>query len=86
VNLEPVADELYWLPREEFTAARNAAAGRAHAHAHGHRDLAEQIGALRRPSTAVWLPTGWRVSIRSRSGPCGSSVMSCADCHSSVTS
>jgi paraquat-inducible protein B len=53
VDLESVADELYSLPREEFTAARNAAAGRARAH--GHRGLAEQIGALRRPSTAAWL-------------------------------
>ncbi len=53
VDLESVADELYSLPREKFTAARNAAAKRAGEQ--GHRDLAEQIGALRRPSTAAWL-------------------------------
>ncbi|HEY6424304.1 MAG TPA: hypothetical protein VIY28_13855 [Pseudonocardiaceae bacterium] len=48
-----MADEMYSLPREEFTAARNAAAARAREQ--GHRELAEQIGALRRPSTAAWL-------------------------------
>jgi hypothetical protein len=53
VDLESVADELYSLPREEFTAARNAAAKRAGEQ--GNRELAEQIGALRRPSTAAWL-------------------------------
>jgi hypothetical protein len=53
VDLESVADELYSLPREEFTAARNAAAARAREQ--GHRTLTKQIGALRRPSTAAWL-------------------------------
>jgi chromosome segregation ATPase len=53
VDLESVADELYSLPREKFTAARNAAAKRAGEQ--GHRELAGQIGALRRPSTAAWL-------------------------------
>ncbi len=48
-----MADELYSLPREDFTAARNAAAKRAREQ--GRRDLAEQIGGLRRPSTAAWL-------------------------------
>ncbi|MDQ4103052.1 MAG: hypothetical protein M3186_04850 [Actinomycetota bacterium] len=51
--LESVADELYSLPRDEFTAARNAAAARAREQ--GHRELADQIRALRRPSTAAWL-------------------------------
>ena len=51
--LESVVDELYSLPRDEFTAARNAAAARARDQ--GHRELADQIRALRRPSTAAWL-------------------------------
>jgi hypothetical protein len=53
VDFESVADELYALPRDEFTAARNAAAKQAREQ--GRRDLAEQIGALRRPSTAAWV-------------------------------
>ena len=48
-----MADELYALPREDFTAARNAAAKQAREQ--GHRELAEQIGTLRRPSTAAWV-------------------------------
>jgi hypothetical protein len=53
VDFESVADELYALPRDEFTAARNAAAKQAREQR--HRELAEQIGALRRPSTAAWV-------------------------------
>lgn len=53
MDFESVADELYALPRDEFTAARNAAAKQAREQ--GHRALAEQIGALRRPSTAAWV-------------------------------
>jgi hypothetical protein len=53
VDFESVADELYALPRDEFTAARNAAAKQARDQ--GHRELAEQIGVLRRPSTAAWV-------------------------------
>jgi hypothetical protein len=53
VDLQSVADELYSLPRDEFTAARNAVAQRAREQ--GRRELTEQIGALRRPSTAAWL-------------------------------
>ena len=45
MDLESVADELYSLPREEFTAARNTAAKRAGEL--GDRELAKQIGALR---------------------------------------
>lgn len=40
-------------PGRSFTAARNAAAQQAREQ--GHRELTEQIGALRRPSTAAWL-------------------------------
>jgi hypothetical protein len=53
VDVESVANELYSLPRDEFTAARNAAVKRAREQ--GNRELAEQIGALRRPSTAAWV-------------------------------
>lgn len=53
MDFESVADELYSLPRDEFTAARNAAAQRARKR--GDRGLAEQISALRRPSTAAWV-------------------------------
>ncbi|WP_433274848.1 hypothetical protein ACQPZA_26635 [Pseudonocardia xinjiangensis] len=60
-DLDQVADELYALPRDEFTAARNAAVKRARQH---DKELAEQIGALRRPSTAAWL-----VNLLSREHP-----------------
>ncbi len=53
MDLESVAGELYALPRDEFTAARNTAAKRARDQ--GRRELAEQISALRRPSAAAWL-------------------------------
>jgi hypothetical protein len=53
VDFESVADELYALPRDEFTAARNAAVKQAREQ--GRRELAEQIDALRRPSTAAWV-------------------------------
>lgn len=53
MDFESVADELYSLPRERFTTARNAAVARAREQ--GHRELAEQINALRRPTMAAWL-------------------------------
>jgi hypothetical protein len=53
VDFESVADKLYALPRDEFTAARNAAAKQAREQ--GDRELADQIAALRRPSTAAWV-------------------------------
>jgi DNA repair exonuclease SbcCD ATPase subunit len=53
VDVESVANELYSLPRDEFTAARNGAAKQAREQ--GDRELAERIGVLRRPSTAAWL-------------------------------
>jgi hypothetical protein len=61
-DLDQVADELYALPRDEFTAARNAAVKRARQQ--DDKELAEQIGALRRPSTAAWL-----VNLLSREHP-----------------
>jgi hypothetical protein len=47
------ADELYALPPEDFTAARNARAKAAQAD--GDRDLAGAIRTLPKPSAAAWL-------------------------------
>jgi hypothetical protein len=47
------ADELYSLPPEDFTAARNARAKAAQAD--GERDLAGAIRTLPKPSAAAWL-------------------------------
>jgi hypothetical protein len=48
VTIEDVADELYALPPEDFTAARTAAAKADKANA-------KEIGALRKPTVAAWL-------------------------------
>ncbi|MER6676744.1 hypothetical protein [Streptomyces sp. NPDC000983] len=53
MDLDTVADELYALRPEEFTAAR--AARVAAARTAGDRALAERIGRLRRPSLAAWV-------------------------------
>ena len=53
MNLDDVVTQLYALPPEEFTAARTEAA--AAAKTAGDRDLAKQIGALRRPTVGAWL-------------------------------
>ena len=50
--LRAVADELYGLRPQEFTAARSAAEKKARAE--GDRDLAAAVKALRRPSVAAW--------------------------------
>ncbi|MFC8241467.1 hypothetical protein [Streptomyces chartreusis] len=52
MDLETVADELYRLRPEEFTAAR--AARMAEARTAGDRALADRIGKLRRPSLSAW--------------------------------
>ncbi|MEU7645393.1 hypothetical protein [Streptomyces huasconensis] len=52
MDLETVADELYGLRPDEFTAARDRHA--AQAREDGDRPLAEQIKGLRRPSLAAW--------------------------------
>ncbi|MBM7169537.1 hypothetical protein JQK87_14160, partial [Streptomyces sp. G44] len=52
MDLETVADELYGLRPDEFTATRDRRA--AQARADGDRPLAERIKALRRPSPAAW--------------------------------
>lgn len=53
MDLDTVADELYALPRDEFTSARDERARQARAD--GDRELAGRIGRLRKPSTAAWL-------------------------------
>src|SRR5512133_2478550 len=52
-ELEDVAQRLYGLLPEEFTAARDQAA--RDAKANGDREGAAAITALRRPSLAAWL-------------------------------
>lgn len=51
MQLEQAADQLYALPPEQFTAARNELARQAAA---GDRALAAQIRDLRRPSLSAW--------------------------------
>ncbi|AWE48619.1 hypothetical protein [Streptomyces nigra] len=52
MDLDAVADELYGLRPEEFTAARNERV--AAARSAGDRGLADAIGKLRRPSLSAW--------------------------------
>jgi hypothetical protein len=52
VDLLTVADELYSLPPDRFTATRNDRAKAARRE--GDRDLAQQIGAFGKPSAAAW--------------------------------
>jgi hypothetical protein len=53
MDVAEVADELYGLPPEEFTAARNERAKTYRSG--GDRKLGAQIAALRKPSTAAWV-------------------------------
>ncbi|MFE5759111.1 hypothetical protein ACFQ7I_36295 [Streptomyces massasporeus] len=53
MDYDSVADELYALRPEEFTAAR--ASAMASARTAGDRELAERISALRKPSLAAWV-------------------------------
>ena len=53
VALLKVADELYSLPLAEFTPARDARAKELKAG--GSADLAQQVRALKKPSTAAWV-------------------------------
>jgi hypothetical protein len=53
VDVEKVADELYGLTPEQFTAARNARAKEAKAA--GEKDAAAQIAGLRKPTAVAWL-------------------------------
>lgn len=53
MEIEDVADELYGLTPEEFTAARNARAKAAKGD--GDRELAAAVTALRKPTAGAWL-------------------------------
>jgi hypothetical protein len=63
MDFDAVADELYALRPEEFTAARSSAV--ASARTAGDRELAERIGAMRKPSLAAW---ACNLLVRSRPG------------------
>lgn len=52
MDFDDVADELYRLAPEDFTAARNARAKQARAEK--DRDLAGRISSLRKPTMAAW--------------------------------
>ena len=53
MDADEVADELYALPPEQFTAARNARAREAKAA--GDKETAARIAALRKPTVLAWL-------------------------------
>jgi hypothetical protein len=53
VQLEEIAEELYGLLPEEFTAARDRRT--AQLRADGERELSTAVKALRRPAVAAWL-------------------------------
>ncbi|MDQ1600300.1 MAG: hypothetical protein QOD68_1774 [Actinomycetota bacterium] len=53
VDADEVAEELYALPPEQFTAARNARAKEANAA--GDKAAAARIAALRKPTVLAWL-------------------------------
>nr|MBA2444472.1 hypothetical protein [Nocardioidaceae bacterium] len=53
MDLDAEADELYGLPLEEFTSARNERVKRARAD--GDREVATELQGLRKPSVAAWL-------------------------------
>ncbi|GGU23604.1 hypothetical protein [Streptomyces coeruleorubidus] len=63
MDFDAVADELYALRPEEFTAARSSAV--AAARTAGDRELADRIGTLRKPSLAAWASN---LLVRSRPG------------------
>jgi DNA repair exonuclease SbcCD ATPase subunit len=52
VDIDSIARELYGLPPEEFTAARNAKAKQARDA--GDRALASQVAGLHKPTVAAW--------------------------------
>src|SRR5436190_4045738 len=52
-DLSTASAELYRLPRDEFTAARNALAKRLRDD--GQREEAEKVRALRKPTAAAWI-------------------------------
>src|SRR5438093_12082578 len=52
-NLDQIADSLYSLKPDEFSAARDAEVRQARQA--GNRDLAREIGQLRKPTQSAWL-------------------------------
>lgn len=52
-TLDDIASELYAVPPEEFTAARDERAGEAKAS--GDAELAKELRKLRRPTNSAWL-------------------------------
>lgn len=52
-TVEQVADELYGLLPRDFTGARDAAVKQLRAD--GHKELAREVAALRKPTVAAWL-------------------------------
>ena len=53
VDVESVSDELYGLPLDDFTSARNDREKQAKAA--GEKDLAAQVHRLRKPNLVAWL-------------------------------
>jgi hypothetical protein len=53
VDADELADELYALPPEQFTAAPNTRAKEAKAA--GEKETAARIAALRKPTVLAWL-------------------------------
>ncbi|GHH57084.1 hypothetical protein [Streptomyces candidus] len=66
MDFESVADELYGLRPEDFTAARNERARAARTA--GDRNLAKRITALRRPTLSAWASN---LLVREQSGEVG---------------
>lgn len=53
MDLDEIVDELYGLPPEDFTAARNTAAKQAKTD--GDAELSDKVKALAKPTVAAWL-------------------------------
>ncbi len=53
MDLDEIVDELYGLPPEDFTAARNTAAKQAKSY--GDAELGDKVKALGKPTVAAWL-------------------------------
>jgi hypothetical protein len=53
MDLDEIVDELYSLPPEEFTAARNTAAKQAKSD--GDAELSDKVKTLAKPTVAAWL-------------------------------
>ena len=76
MSIDDVAQELYALVPEEFTAARNARAKEAKAA--GDAELAAQVQALRKPTAGAWLLNQLVRRTPTRCSRCSTSGRSCA--------